>query len=49
MNRFFCLKEDECDKASIMNRLVRTLSGNEQERINDIAREYVNRVYFERS
>jgi hypothetical protein len=49
MKRFFGLKEDECDKASTLNRLVRSISKKEQEKINERAGEYVNRVYFGRS
>jgi hypothetical protein len=49
MKDFFALKEDECDKASTMNRLVRSLSKKELQKINYDANEYVTRVYFDHS
>ena len=47
MERFFNLKNNESDKFSALNRGVRTISKKEMEAINQEAREYVNRVYFD--
>lgn len=49
MNRFFDLKETECDKESIYNRGVRNISKKAQKKIDKDAEEYINRVYFEKS
>ena len=46
MSQFFELKESECDKASILNRGVTNISKKMQNRINEEAGEYINRVYF---
>lgn len=43
---FFKLKEKECDKQSLMNKLLRKIRKKEHECLNKEATEYVNRVYF---
>mgnify|MGYP005911679967 CR=1 FL=1 len=48
MNRFFILKETECDKESIYNRGVRNISKKLQNKVDEQAEEYINRVYFEK-
>lgn len=47
VERFFELKNSESDKFSALNRGVRSISKKEMNSINDEAREYVNRVYFD--
>ena len=47
MERFFNLKNNESDKFSALNRGVRTISKKEMKAINEEAREYVSRVYFD--
>lgn len=46
IEQLFSIKDDEADKYSSMNKLVRHLSKKEKKAINEEAREYVNRVYF---
>ena len=46
MELFFKLKENECDKESILNKGVRNISKQFQKEIDDEAEEYINRVYF---
>ncbi|MBM6656070.1 hypothetical protein H6B28_12380 [Bacteroides mediterraneensis] len=48
MDEFFKLKETECDKMSQMNRLVRNISTRFQRKIDEQAKEYINRVYYEK-
>lgn len=48
MDRFFELKETECDKESAYNRGVRNISKKMQREIDAEAEEYINRVYFEK-
>lgn len=48
MDEFFKLKETECDKMSQMNRLIRNISTRFQRKINEEAKEYINRVYYEK-
>lgn len=48
MDEFFKLKETECDKMSQMNRLVRNISTRFQRKIDEEAKEYINRVYYEK-
>lgn len=48
MDEFFKLKETECDKMSQMNRLVRNISKRFQRKIDEEAKEYINRVYYEK-
>lgn len=48
MNRFFNLKETECDKESILNKGVRNISPKMQAKIDEEATEYINRVYFKK-
>jgi len=43
---FFLLKESECDKQSLMNKLLRKISNKEHTYLNKSATDYVNRVYF---
>lgn len=45
---FFELKESECDKESTMNRGVRNISHKFQKEIDAIARNYINKIYFEK-
>jgi len=45
---FFKLKEKECDKQSLMNKLLRKIRKKEHECLNKEATEYVNRVYFDK-
>lgn len=47
VDAFFELKESECDKQSVMNRGVRSISRRFQSEINEEAEVYINRVYFE--
>lgn len=46
MKCFFDLKETECSKQSKLNKGVRNISKKFQEKLNDGATEYINRVYF---
>lgn len=46
MNLFFKLKDTECDKESLLNRGVRSISKKFQAEIDNEAEEYINRVYF---
>lgn len=48
MTLFFKLKEEECDKESILNKGVRNISKRMQKRISEESEEYINRVYFEK-
>lgn len=48
MDEFFKLKETECDKMSQMNRLIRNISTRFQRKIDEEAKEYINRVYYEK-
>ena len=48
MISFFELKETECDKQSIMNKGIRNISKKFQTEIDDIAEDYINKVYFEK-
>lgn len=48
MDEFFKLKETECDKMSQMNRLIRNISTRFQRKIDEQAKEYINRVYYEK-
>lgn len=48
MDEFFKLKETECDKMSQMNKLVRNISKRFQRKIDEEAKEYINRVYYEK-
>lgn len=47
IEQLFNIKDDEADKNSTMNKLVRHLSKKEQKIINGKAKEYVERVYFD--
>lgn len=47
VNQFFETKDDEADKYSSMNKLVRSIPDKENDEINALAKEYVNRVYFD--
>lgn len=49
MDRFFELKETECDKESAYNRGVRNISKKMQREIDAEAEEYIDRVYFEKT
>lgn len=49
MDRFFELKETECDKESAYNRGVRNISKKMQREIDAEAEEYINRVYFSKT
>lgn len=46
IDQMFEIKNDEADKLSTMNKLVRHLSKEEKDKINDEALDYVERVYF---
>ena len=46
MKQLFALKEQECDKYSLLNKGVRSISKKEQKEIDDQCIEYTNRVYF---
>lgn len=46
IEQLFDIKDDEADKFSSMNKLVRNISDKELKKINERARDYVNRVYF---
>lgn len=48
MEHFFALKENECDKESVLNKGVRHISKKFQMKIDVAAEEYINRVYFEK-
>lgn len=48
MERFFELKESECDKESMMNKGIRYISDRFQKEINKEAEEYINKVYFQK-
>ena len=45
----FDLKETECDKYSLLNKLIRSISKKEQNKIDEESIEYINRVYFIKS
>ena len=40
------LKEEECDRYSLLNKLIRSISKKEQKEIDKISVEYINIVYF---
>jgi hypothetical protein len=42
----FAAKEEETDKYSLLNKGIRSISKSEQEKINNISIEYIDRVYF---
>lgn len=44
--KFYNLKDTECDKQSQMNKLVRKIKTKEHDKLNKEATDYVNRVYF---
>lgn len=46
VEQLFSIMDDEADKYSTMNKLVRHLSKKEKDIINKEAKEYVDRVYF---
>ena len=46
MSRLFSLKEDECDKYSILNKGVRSISKKEREEIKNDCNNYINQTYF---
>ena len=46
MSRLFSLKEDECDKYSVLNKGVRNISEEEQKKIDQRCTDYINRTYF---
>lgn len=48
MDKFFKLKETECDKISQMNRLIRNISKRFQQKIDEEAGTYIDHVYFKR-
>lgn len=48
MKLLFELKEDECDKYSLLNKGVRGITSKEQLKINAQCEKYINEVYFER-
>lgn len=47
ISQLFDIKDDEADKCSTMNKLIRHLSEKEKKNINREAKEYVDRVYFD--
>jgi len=49
MESFFKTKNIECDKYSILNKGIRSISVKEQEEIDREAADYINRVYFTKS
>lgn len=44
--KFFKLKEDECEKQSRMNKLIRSISKSEQKFLDKLADDYTNKIYF---
>jgi hypothetical protein len=46
IDKLFAMKEEECDKYSLMNKGIRSISETEQNKINEECAEYINRVYF---
>jgi hypothetical protein len=48
MKQLFLLKEQECDKYSILNKGIRAISQKDQEEIDRQCTEYTNRVYFQK-
>ena len=44
--KIYELKEDECSKLSIMNRLVRNIPQSRNKEIDKESTEYINKVYF---
>ncbi len=43
---FFKLKKTECDKQSVMNKLIKKVGNKEQKRLNKLSDEYLNEVYY---
>jgi len=46
INKLFEIKEDECDRYSLLNKGVRSISKKEKYTIENDCTEYINRVYF---
>ncbi len=44
--KFFKLKKTECDKQSVMNKLIKKVGNKEQKRLNKLSDEYLNEVYY---
>jgi hypothetical protein len=49
IHKLFEMKEDECDKYSLLNKGIRTISKKEQKKINEESENYINSVYFLKS
>ncbi|MDR0682043.1 MAG: hypothetical protein LBG15_09390 [Dysgonamonadaceae bacterium] len=49
IHKLFEMKEEECDKYSLINKGIRSISKKEQEKIDKECIEYINRVYFLKS
>ncbi len=44
--KFFKLKKTECDKQSVINKLIHKVGKKEQRKLDQISEEYINEVYF---
>ncbi len=44
--KFFKLNKTECDKQSVMNKLIKKVGNKEQKRLNKLSDEYLNEVYY---
>ena len=46
MNKLFAYKDEECNKMSVLNKGIRSLTKKEQDKIDKECGEYIDRVYF---
>jgi len=46
IHQLFDLKAEECNRYSLLNKLIRSIPKKEQKKINEKSDEYINRVYF---
>ncbi|MDR2919719.1 MAG: hypothetical protein LBV72_10200 [Tannerella sp.] len=46
IHKLFEIKNDECNRYSLLNKLVRSIPEKEQKKIDIKSEEYINRVYF---
>jgi phosphatidylglycerophosphate synthase len=46
IHKLFEMKQEECDKYSLLNKEVRNISKKENKKIKEKCTEYINRVYF---
>ena len=46
IHRLFDIKAEECNRYSLLNKLIRSIPKKEQKKIDEKSSEYINRVYF---